>query len=251
MLSRFSVGVSHLSDLARELAHRSLAEPIPLTVIAPETGDRDGWETMLESAAQQLNDFQDLVEERAEIEAFEARIPDHAGLEGYLTDLRGFSDVEVFIELPWSPAIADSVALFAEEDWVGVKVRMTGTEAAPLPSVGEVATFIQSCVSLDQPFKMTAGLHEALGDADRYGLLNVLGATAFAVAEDLTRKEIERILQDGESSHWGFEKSRLRWQERALEKILLDEARELFVLVGTCSIDKPLAALKALDRPLG
>ena len=76
-MNRFACPSSGLADLATGLRGHTLESPIPVTVIGTTGGD---WEANLESDATAMNDFMGACEDKAEIESYEVRLPDHAGL---------------------------------------------------------------------------------------------------------------------------------------------------------------------------
>ena len=59
--------------------------------------------------------------------------------------------------------------------------------ALPAPTPTELATFIRACVDQELAFKLTGGLHHAIAHTaaegeDRFGFLNVIAATRWALA---------------------------------------------------------------------
>jgi hypothetical protein len=105
---------------------------------------------------------------------------------------------------------------------------------------------------LEVPFKLTAGLHhplphrDAVTGATMHGFLNVLGAATFAISEDLSRRDMERLLLDSDPKAWSFDRSGLAWRDRRASLDDVDEARALFVSFGSCSVDEPLEGLQEL-----
>lgn len=244
IVSRLVVASRDLAELEKRLPGAidggANLEPVPIAVVGMGSQDRASWEDALEHDAEAMNAFQEAVGEIAEIEAYEIRVPDHAGLDGYLWDLQGFNAVEVFVELPWGSEMDDSLAALVEAEWPGAKARAGGDR---IPSADDLAGFLHACVTLDQPFKLTAGLHHPFRREREHGFLNVAGATALAMADDLSRREIAEILADERPESWSFERNRLAWHGRTADMEAIEEARGLFVSIGSCSVDEPLRDL--------
>lgn len=120
------------------------------------------------------------------------------------------------------------------------KFRTGGTTAGAFPSAPALAAFLAGCVDRRLPFKLTAGLHNALRHTDpdtgfvHHGFLNVLVAAAGMendegpeIAEGLLRSEDTELV------------ALLREQTPAA----LAAARTRFTAFGSCSIEDPLADL--------
>ncbi len=257
ILDRFVCSVGRLPELLAELNEHTPDEvngrdPLAIAVVGTASPDHKHWGHGLEHDAAEMAKFQKAAERRAEIVAFEVRLPDHKNLNEYLRDLRSFDEADLFLELPWGDEMADSLAICAEADGFGVKARTGGIEATAFPSSTDLAAFIQSCLQLDLNFKCTAGLHHAIRhhdkalDADMHGFLNVIGGTALAYAEDLSKREIEKILHETNPAAFQFTAQGMSWNDHraSLEQIV--EARELFVGFGSCSVEEPLEEIDRL-----
>jgi hypothetical protein len=120
---------------------------------------------------------------------------------------------------------------------VAAKFRTGGLAAELFPTPGELAAVICACRDRDLPFKLTAGLHQAVRHLDpetgftHHGFANVLAATLAAaegarverVAELLTATDPRPLAQRVEDG--------------------LDATRPLWVGFGSCSILEPLTDL--------
>lgn len=252
IVSRFACSTSRLDELRQALAKGMFEGPVAVTAIGTASTDQETWEAALVHDAEAMNRFQDRMGGKAEIEAFEIRAPGHADLDERIRDLRGFADAEVYVELPLGEGLEDSLALLAETEWLGAKVRTGGLEAAAFPDAWNLAGFVRQCIDLELPFKMTAGLHHALPHPDEsigatmHGFVNVLGGTALAIAEDLSQRELERLFLDADRASWTFSDDGLSWRGRRAGLAEIDEARSLFVAFGSCSVKEPLEGLAAL-----
>src|ERR1044072_639289 len=216
IVDRFACPVGRLRALAVELTEHPEEPFIPVAVIGSSHLDHKHWKHGIEHDAAEMLKFQSLAENHAEVQAFEVRAPDHQHIEQYARDLKAFANIDLFLELPWGPEMPDSLAQLAEMDIACVKARTGGLEASAFPSAESLAGFIQQCVQLDLGFKLTAGLHHPLPTHDpttgatMHGFLNVLAATTFALSEDLSRREVQDVLERSEERRVGKE-CRSRW----------------------------------------
>ncbi len=257
IVDRFSCPIGKLGDLAVELAEHPEEPFVPVAVIGTQQPDHKHWKHGLEHDAAEIARFQKAAENHAEVQAYEARVPDHRHLADYVADLKAFNNVDLFVELPWGEEMADSLALMAEMDVACAKARTGGAEPSAFPSAEAVAAFIQQCVQLDLSFKLTAGLHHPLPRTDpatgaqMHGFLNVIAATALALADDLSRRELEDVLSSSEPKAFTFKRDTLVWKQHKATFEGVENARTLFLSFGSCSVTEPLeglAAIGMLDR---
>ncbi|MEU7996573.1 hypothetical protein AB0B83_14730 [Micromonospora sp. NPDC049060] len=120
---------------------------------------------------------------------------------------------------------------------IAAKFRTGGLAAELFPTPAELAAVICACRDRDLPFKLTAGLHQAVRHLDpetgftHHGFVNVLaaalaaagGATVESVAELLTATDPRPLVQYAEAG--------------------LDAPRPLWIGFGSCSILEPLTDL--------
>ncbi|KAA1373067.1 hypothetical protein [Aeromicrobium fastidiosum] len=134
------------------------------------------------------------------------------------------------------PDLPDHVAVFTERPWGGSYTVPPGTilklrcGGAYVPSVDELADAITHCVHHQQRFKLTAGLHHALRSDEGHGFVNIMAAVV--AAQD--GKDPAPVLAASDVSAIGIDTDRL------------SRSRDLFLSIGTCSIDEPLADLRHL-----
>jgi hypothetical protein len=252
IIGRFVCSTGKLPELARELAEHPEEPFIPVTVIGQSSTDRRSWETALTHDSAAMNKFMKDVENHAEIEAFEIRVPDHEHLESYMADMRGFSDADVFLELPWSPKMDDSLLLLAESEWLNAKARTGGLEASAFPTSEQVAGFIQQCSHLELCFKLTAGLHHPLPVKDKetggemHGFLNILVAMALLHAHELTRQEMADILNERDPKAFQLADDCVGYKGMMASVDDIETVRDIFVSYGSCSVEEPLEDLKRM-----
>jgi hypothetical protein len=252
IVNRFVCSTGRLDELARELQEHPEQPFVPVTAVGQASPDHKHWGHGLEHDAQAMSKFLDDADDHADIEAYEIRLPDHEHAEEYLRDLRAFQDADVFAELPWGPAIGDTLSMIAEAEWLGAKARTGGTEASAFPSPDDLAGFLQQCTQLDVEFKLTAGLHHPIRrydttvNAPMHGFLNVIAALTLMHAHDLSRREIESILAEEDQAAFEFGQSGMRWRDQKGGLGDVEAARELFVGFGSCSVEEPLQDLEAM-----
>lgn len=145
-----------------------------------------------------------------------------------------------YIELTAEMVDAGALDLLAGED-VHLKFRTGGLEAPHFPTPLELATVVSAAAARAVPFKLTAGLHQAVRHTNpstgftHHGFLNIALATAAALAgEDMTG--IRAILEKDDAA----------WISAKATGLGETAWRSLFRSFGTCSIAEPLNSLAAL-----
>lgn len=158
-----------------------------------------------------------------------------------IDQLAGLGDA--FVELPrskgWADYLTRNLAALRRAGF-GAKLRTGGLAAEAFPTEGEVAGFIAAAVRAEVPFKLTAGLHNALRHTDlttrfeHHGFLNVALAVAYPADAETWLAE-----RDG---------------QKVADEIRIVDAplvRSRWQAFGSCSIDEPvddLVALGLLER---
>jgi len=252
IMGRFVCSSGKLPELARELAEHPEEPFVPVTVIGQASTDRKTWEHALAHDSDVMNRFMKEVENHAEIEAFEIRVPDHEHIESYMKDVRGFDNVDVFLELPWGDSMDESLGLIAETQWLRAKARTGGLEASAFPSADTVAGFLQHCSHLELPFKLTAGLHHPLPRHDEatggkmHGFLNILVALAMIYGLDVNRSEITSVLEETDPAAFRFSDDGLSFRGQEISIDDVESVRDIFVSYGSCSIDEPIEDLEKM-----
>src|SRR5579862_2385485 len=93
IVDRFACPVGKLADLSVELTEHPDEPFVPVAVIGTNPADRKHWKHSIEHDAAEMTRFQRSVENHAEIQAFEVRIPDHTHLSEYIVELKSFTNV--------------------------------------------------------------------------------------------------------------------------------------------------------------
>ncbi|MCW5940697.1 MAG: hypothetical protein KIS66_00605 [Fimbriimonadaceae bacterium] len=167
---------------------------------------------------------------------------------------RQLPEIEVFFEIPiGGDAMREAMDALVDAG-AGAKVRTGGLRAAAFPTALDLADFLAEAVDLALEFKMTAGLHHlARGvystdgpgseTATMHGFLNVVMATALLDHADYTREEACRVLE--RVAPFEFVGDMGGNGDIALTAEQFEATRELFRSIGSCSIDEPIADLRA------
>ncbi len=140
------------------------------------------------------------------VEAPHARLGHDAATLG--ANVRRLPSVTGFLEVDRHD-VAMSLDLVAPSGgWQAAKFRTGGTTAEAFPTEAELADFLVAGVERGLPFKLTAGLHHVVRTTDpdtgfeQHGLLNVLVATADALAREdlditvasLAERDVDRLV---------------------------------------------------------
>ena len=141
------------------------------------------------------------------------------------------------------PAGTDGIALLPtieqHDGQVIAKLRTGSTPSTPVPTVGEVASFIAECIRIRMPFKLTGGLHRAIAHTtdgeDQFGFLGIL----LAVHAALTGGDIGAPLA-------GRDADTTRDAVLSLTEEDSKAARGVFTSFGCCDVLDPIHDLAAL-----
>ena len=155
-----------------------------------------------------------------------------------------------FVEVPRGPGWERALDVLAESGELRAKLRTGGVTAEAFPSEDEVAAFITACLDRELPFKLTAGLHQAVRHTgspsdpalgfEHHGFLNALVATGVALDGGTTVDAAQVLaLRDAAQLVAMVEPDRIR------------SARRWFTSFGTCSIEEPIDDLVALGLLAG
>lgn len=226
-----------------------------------------------------MRELADRFDGRVRADAVETRLPEDvfaADAAAALTDavheaadaIRQASDdagTSMFFELPfvddWPRAVdraAEAVSALRSsrsEDGstIGLKIRTGGVTAELIPSVEQVAVFIDGCARRRVPFKATAGLHHPVRHESRevgarmHGFLNVFFAAILRRHHPLSAEVLCEILTDEQVASFRFDDMGIAWGNWGADVDQIREARaNLAVSFGSCSVDEPVDDLKRL-----
>lgn len=140
------------------------------------------------------------------------------------------------------------------------KIRCGGVEPSMFPSSENVAEFMLACKNANVPFKCTAGLHHPIRAEQNltyednpprgimHGFINVFFAAAYVRA---TKKPdlgtAVGIINEMDPKAFKFDEQGISHKNTKISNIELGQMREGFATsYGSCSIDEPIADLKAM-----
>lgn len=156
-----------------------------------------------------------------------------------LPDLARVTNARLILEVTREHVVSGVLGVL-QDIGAEAKYRTGGITSELFPSVQELAAFISEAVSRRVPFKLTAGLHEAVRYCNsttgftHHGFLNI----AIAVARAHTGASVDELITVLASTDAGklieeFNSGSVAW-------------RESFTSFGTCSIPEPTSSLERL-----
>lgn len=250
LVGRFVCPVNRLSELLEALEADGTADveetgPWPIAVLGSSLDRLKADLNILDSLGEAMADWIDP-------EVFEVKADGKVD-RGALRELANAPFEECYVELAWGDGMQESMHQLAEFDVIGAKTRMGGVAASAYPPSEPVALFLQEAINLDLTFKLTAGLHHPIRffdptvQADSHGFLNVLCAGCLAFVNDLSQREIVRILDERDPGAFWFKDRALGWRDFEATLDEIDGFRGLFSSIGSCSIEEPLSDMQVLS----
>ncbi len=198
-------------------------------------------------------DFAAILEaEEIVAESFEIKLPGSDAVKALVkqAEKSEIEDLQLFVEFPWDKSLAENMQKAAGVDEeIGFKARTGGVTADLFPSVEQLAAFIVEAVSLEAPFKFTAGLHEPIRHYDeamrvhRHGFLNVLIASAMAESLGLGKSEVEMILAAEDDNAFTVDDEGVGFGNWVVPVDDLYGAEGF----GSCCVDEPISGLQRLN----
>lgn len=165
---------------------------------------------------------------------------DRAVMADQIAEAAAVQGIPVFVELT-ADQVADGALDLLVGTGLSLKFRTGGIEARLFPTPAELGDVLARAVAAGVPFKLTAGLHEAIRYTNEstgfhhHGFLNIALATQAALAQE----PAERIAG---------------WLAETDPEVLATAAadsdgtwRESFRSFGTCSVSEPADSLRRLD----
>ena len=160
--------------------------------------------------------------------------------------LRNLTLASVELPLGLAPIPVDGATLAIERRWdddwqipdgAVLKLRCGGSQESDVPGTDAMASAIQHCVSTATPFKLTAGLHQAVRGIDphtgftHHGFLNI----AVGVQRALSGHDVLTTLASTDGP------------ALATEFLAGPPVRDLFRSIGTCDTMVPIRDLHTLQ----
>ena len=222
-----------LADLpqAREVAAGlDLTDPVEVSVVTPAGALHEALRTAEEVHPQLRVVALELKTDPTDRDTWTRQIREAATVDG----------LPVFVELT-AGQVADGALDLLAGTGLRLKYRTGGIEAHLFPTPEELGEVLTAAVAADLPFKLTAGLHEAIRYTNpdtgftHHGFLNIALATEAArsgagrevVADWLAETDPARLGQAAAASDGVW--------------------RESFTSFGTCSVDEPADSLRRLE----
>lgn len=249
LLGRFVVPAARLAELARlEDGLPAAATPRPwrlAALLGPDTAAEIEWVAAF-NAAHAGRAVADSVELKArtpaELEAALAAVP---------------SGLAAYVELPPGGDL-DALLPLLRARGARAKLRSGGLTPEAIPPASDVARFLAACARAGVAWKATAGLHHAVrGEhalaaapgsprAPLHGFLNLFAAAAFARA-GAAADELQSVLLETDPAAFSLSDEALAWRYLSVSAASLAQTRAGFALsFGSCSIEEPVADLRAL-----
>jgi hypothetical protein len=242
ILSRLVCPVKNLKELADRLDEIELDSPLPVAVVGAPTSSPATWEDELAACAEAMNEFDSETPDFVEVAAFEIRPPAAMRPDEVLRDLKGFSEVDVFVES--SRSVPEGlVEAIAESDWAFLKVDLSGTSR---PDSFTIAKLIHEAIALELPFKIVQGSGRSVTNGAEFGLVNLFGAVAVGLSEDLSSRELEAVLTDGEWTHWQFDQNSISFRGWEADGEAIDQARDVLLDAECFSVEYAMDDLATL-----
>lgn len=153
---------------------------------------------------------------------------------------------DTYIEVPLDqPELLSAIR--AQECYA--KARTGGMVQQAFPEPDLLLQFIQGCVQLELPFKLTAGLHHPVRgryrmtyapDSEKgvmYGYLNVLLCTALTLLEEVKTAKEALLEEDPHAIHWTPEA--VEYAGVKIHTSQLERTRAMLHAFGSCSFTEP------------
>ena len=154
----------------------------------------------------------------------------------------GELDCELFVERSLPPDRAELQSL--KEHNAMLKIRLGRERVESPPTSSTLARVLSACTGLGLPLKATAGLHQAVR-SESHGFVNLLLAAALAHAGGRVT-ELEALLDETDSTAFGFEAGHVSWRDYRLDVATILGARRLLRSFGSCSFEEPVESLQGL-----
>lgn len=218
----------------------------PVTVIATGDPTADA-EAMRRLQAAQQGAVRPLL-----IAGIEIRAASPDEMERVVSPLREFVP-EMYVEIPLDVEPEPIVRAIVQAG-ARAKARTGGTTPDSIPSAASVARFLATCVRLEVPFKLTAGLHHPLraeypltydSEPERavmHGFLNAFLAVAL-LRTGGSEEEATELLQETSRYAITFSDVAISWRHHRFDEIALGDARRLATGFGSCSFAEPVEGL--------
>ncbi len=188
------------------------------------------------------------------LDAVEFKASDPAEAERLLLSFP--SDMLAYVE--FAPEHCEQMLPILKKRDARAKIRTGGITENAIPSIEQVAHFLESCANAKIAFKATAGLHHPLrsmqkltyepnsASAMMHGFINVFVAATIAY-RGAAFEDVIGVLSEQNADAFQWNKKTLIWRNHRLSSEQIANARKNFAIsFGSCSFTEPIGDLKAL-----
>ena len=270
MLGRFVCPVEHLPAMS---AHEKLwrDRQTRVAVVGTSGAGAEDLQKCFQDDLQQVIKFLESHQKDARVESFELKLPStvtEAAVESIASFVSGtgkalvtsnLSDVDVFLETPagsdWELAATGLLRAIEKSDrsGFGINIRLGGLPDDDMPTVDQLAFFINSCRTAGVRWKATARrlwpLPRPGADSgqDQFGFLSLFAAAVLASVHRLTQSQVTSILSDSSISQFRFDQDAFVWGDYRANLPGIEQGRRQSICsLGSCSFDELLDGLADL-----
>jgi len=282
MLGRFVCRTGLLGELESLVKAQGAANAVPVIALGEALSDAGEFTEKLRVDFEQIEAFR---QDRAiVVDTLETPAPPSLSADdvAYLASRlnaaqRGVVRQRAFLELPlsygWSRDVYHLSFLLAgacdpeARQTIGLKIRCGGTT---IPTVEQIAHFIDQCRETRLLWKATAGLHHPLrhraGSGEMtpgarlqhaaghrgttgemaHGFLNVFGAGILAHVHKLNVDQLAEVLREESAAAFRFTDDGFAWRDWNCTVDQIREARQWIPSFGSCSFVEPCEDLRAM-----
>ncbi len=254
MLARFILPAAQLPVFVE------VAESTGLSVDAVRLSAVCSMETLANDfeSIELMNDSTSRLGAGAQVDAVEIKVENPAQIAEILSSTP--DSLQPYLEIPVdAPAREFTRKLAATRG--RAKVRTGGVVPEAIPTIEQLASFIEACSLDGVPFKATAGLHHPVRSVHAltyekcspaglmHGFLNVFVAAAWrsSARDGRTIVTLERILSETAQDAFRFDRESVTWREVTIGLPELAAGRQSAVSFGSCSFLEPIDDLKGLN----
>lgn len=223
-----STGSAYQRCWLQSAASLKESKSIPVIAVGAVAASREEWEAERAQDAERLNQF---FKAGNLVEGYEVSLAPGSSADDIrrqLDELRGFSEVEVFVHV----SQVDQLEGLEERDYIA---------ALPVADPLLLAQLVVECLALETAFVFRGGGSNALASGS-LGFLNLLAGTAIAFAENLNARELTRVFTSADG--WTFGESHISFDRYQVHLPEIIESRFVALATDGVSADEIPAKLK-------
>jgi hypothetical protein len=255
MLGRFVCPVGQLADAGRWLRANPPPTRLAIAALARPVADPAAWSAPFAEDLATIAATKSSLGRHAVVDVVETPFPADAisSLAKIVGTLK-YAGLTAYLETPADGVDATLAAIQSlHTKHLGMKLRCGGVAATAFPSSASVASFLARCAAAHVPCKMTAGLHHPLPHFDEglkvrhHGFINVFLGGLLAFNGSVNESELVQLLDEQDPAAFRFAEYVAAWRGRAISVDAIRLLRQRgMISFGSCSIDEPVADLRAL-----